>query len=101
MFKFQLCQVFISTVMLGSMSIIGATSFGTYEGIVFFDIDGTLTTCVQADRELLVNTILSYNYAVGVITASLSYSPESICVSRPDWFPQTLCEYLISTEWIR
>ena len=60
----------------------------TYNGLVLFDIDGTLTTRSASENEKLVDTCIERGWAVGICTAGPVYYPDNI-MSYP-WMPRNL-----------
>lgn len=76
----------------------------SFSGIVFFDIDGTLTKVDSKQKESLIEYCLSHNFAVGIMTAS-SRKPYHLCnidnhLSLYEWMPSKLCTFLKDTNYI-
>jgi hypothetical protein len=83
-----------------------------YNGLVLFDIDGTLTgdlTTIQNNEEI-VQTYLDNNYAVGVVTAGGIYTPENInpndseyprlIIQQPStWMPHNLYNFMRNNDF--
>ena len=66
-----------------------------FEGLVLFDIDGTLTT--GKENYKVVQYFLDKGYAVGVTTAGSIYTPENI--SKFEWMPNNLLNFLIMNQY--
>ena len=62
----------------------------SYNGIVLFDIDGTLTTGFE--NEKVVQYFLDRNYAVGISTAGSIYHPSNL-MDFP-WMPKNLYDWM-------
>lgn len=72
------------------------------KGIVFFDIDGTLTDINVSEKEDIIQYCLSHGYAVGIMTAS-SRIPRHICnknIPLHEWMPETLCSFMKETDYL-
>lgn len=72
------------------------------KGIVFFDIDGTLTNINISEKEDIIQYCLSHGYAVGIMTAS-SRIPSHICnkdIPLHEWMPETLCSFMKETDYL-
>lgn len=80
-------------------------SFRRGRGIVFFDIDDTLTTMTESDREIVIQHCLDKNYDVGIITASDRpiehvVNPDGTAnVEISPWMPEKLARYLYDTDF--
>ena len=61
-----------------------------YEGIVLFDIDGTLTTGLA--NEKVVQYFIDRKYAVGISTAGSIYHPTNLMTF--DWMPRNLYQWM-------
>jgi hypothetical protein len=65
-------------------------------GIVYFDIDDTLTTMTPEDKESVINYCIDKGYEVGIITASdrpiesLGTRNGSTSLTCPSWMPHKL-----------
>jgi hypothetical protein len=67
-----------------------------YEGLILFDIDGTLTTNSKEDNHDIVNFCLTNNYAVGISTAGSIYSMNNL-LTYP-WMPKNLYDFIIDNN---
>lgn len=71
----------------------------TPKGIVFFDIDDTLTNISREEIESVVNHCKNKGYEIGIITASLR-TPEYVCdknkanIINSNWAANELCREL-------
>jgi len=61
-------------------------------GLVLFDIDGTLNTGIENDE--VVQFFLDKNYAVGISTANPSYHPNNLMSF--DWMPANLYMFMVN-----
>ena len=68
---------------------------GAYKGIVFFDIDGTITTAT-GDKNRIIQTCIDRGYLVGVATGG-PYAPREVV--KHDWFPTRLRDELEKTDF--
>jgi len=66
-----------------------------YDGLVLFDIDGTLTTGTENER--VVQYFLDRNYAVGISTAGSMYNPKNIM--KFNWMPKNLWFFMIKNNF--
>jgi len=66
--------------------------FKKYNGLVLFDIDGTLTPNSANYNFLLVQTCINENFAVGICTANRRYSMKNILTF--DWMPINLYNFI-------
>ena len=67
-----------------------------YNGLVLFDIDGTLTTGKENSK--VVQYFLDKNWAVGICTAGSMYTISNL--NTFSWMPKNLYEFIIKTEGI-
>jgi hypothetical protein len=67
-----------------------------FDKLVLFDIDGTLTHGYENTE--MVDFYLKKNYAVGVCTAGIIYSPQNIHTF--DWMPENLLTFMRKTNFI-
>lgn len=63
-----------------------------YNGLVLFDIDGTLTPNSSSYNFLIVQACIDKNFAVGICTANRSYSMENLLTFH--WMPQNLYNFI-------
>jgi hypothetical protein len=76
----------------------------TIKGIVYFDIDDTLTTMETDDREKIIQHCIDKGYEVGIITASdrtidsLRFVEIFTDVSKR-WLPKTLYSYMKTNDF--
>jgi hypothetical protein len=74
------------------------------KGIVYFDIDDTLTTMESRDREEIIQHCIDKGYEVGIITASdrtidsLRFVEHYTDVSRR-WLPKTLYSHMEKNDF--
>lgn len=66
--------------------------FKKYNGLVLFDIDGTLTPNNASYNSLIVQACIDKNFAVGICTANSGYSMENILTF--DWMPSNLYNFI-------
>ena len=66
--------------------------FKKYNGLVLFDIDGTLTPNSANYNFLIVQTCIDKNFAVGICTANNRYSMENLLTF--DWMPTNLYNFI-------
>ena len=66
-----------------------------YNGLVLFDIDGTLTT--GTENESVVQYFLDRGYAVGISTAGAMYNPKNI-MNFP-WMPKNLWFFMVRNNF--
>jgi len=66
-----------------------------YNGLVLFDIDGTLTTGTQ--NEEVVQYFLDRNYAVGITTAGTMYHPCNLLYFS--WMPRNLYFFMVQNNF--
>ena len=66
--------------------------FKKYNGLVLFDIDGTLTTNKASYNFLIVQACIDKNFAVGICTANRSYSMENLLTFH--WMPKNLYDFI-------
>jgi hypothetical protein len=70
------------------------TTNTTPKGIVFFDIDGTLTHAIDKDR--IIQVCLDYGFRVGIVSASFR-SRDDAC--KQSWMPPKLCKLFSETDF--
>ena len=66
-----------------------------YQGLVLFDIDGTLST--GTENEKVVQYFLNNNYAVGISTAGPMYNPKNIL--NFSWMPKNLGLFMVENNF--
>jgi hypothetical protein len=62
----------------------------SHNGLILFDIDGTLTT--GTENEKVVQSYIDKGYAVGIATAGGIYTPENLL--SYDWMPRNLYDWM-------
>lgn len=67
-----------------------------YDGLVLFDIDGTLTTGKENSK--VVQYFLDKNWAVGICTAGSMYKISNL--NTFSWMPKNLYDFIIETEGV-
>lgn len=70
--------------------------FKKYNGLVLFDIDGTLTPNSANYNFSLVQTCINENFAVGICTANRGYSMKNLLTF--DWMPNNLYNFIIKQK---
>jgi FMN phosphatase YigB (HAD superfamily) len=70
-------------------------SIHKYDGLVLFDIDGTLTTGTENYK--VVQHFLEKNYAVGITTAGSMYNPCNL--TSFDWMPYNLYYFMLKRNF--
>jgi hypothetical protein len=78
------------------ISHIQKPKYKIFEGLILFDIDGTLTT--GRENERVVQYCLDRGYAVGICTAGSMYNPGNL--SRFEWMPRNLLRFMESTRFV-
>jgi len=72
----------------------------SYNGVVLFDVDGTLRGKTLTNNYHTVQTCLDKGFAVGISTANGRYTPETAHMFLSDWLPQNLYDFMKDTNWI-
>lgn len=92
--------LFLIMVIIYSISLPRKT-----KGIIFFDIDDTLTTMVHSDQDIIIEYCINAGYDVGIITASdrpihyiVNYDGTPNTQISP-WMSKTLARYLYETNF--
>lgn len=70
-------------------------SSSEYQGLVLFDVDGTLTS--GRENTAVVTLFLRRGWAVGIATAGSLYTPTNI--HQFDWMPSNLLAFLQATQF--
>ena len=74
------------------------------KGIVYFDIDDTLSTARFDDANKAINSILDKGYGVGIVTAS-NRTINDVCYGNQanqqmsPWMPDALCNWMASRDY--
>ena len=67
----------------------------SYNGLVLFDIDGTLTH--GTENEKVVQFFLDRNFAVGITTAGSMYTPDNLL--QYSWMPENLYYFMLENNF--
>jgi len=76
-------------------SYMDSFSVPLYNGLILFDIDGTLTT--GTENEKVVQYYIDKGYAVGIATAGAIYSPKNLL--GYDWMPRNLYDWMKANKF--
>ena len=87
---YLIISIVILTCYLLNNKLSYFTRMNNYQGIVLFDIDGTLTT--GSENEKVVQYFLNKGYAVGISTSGSLYTPENL--KDFDWMPDNLYNFM-------
>jgi len=74
------------------------------KGIVYFDIDDTLSTAQFDDKNKAIDTLLDNGYGVGIVTAS-DRTINDVCYGNranqqlSPWMPDSLCGWMSSRDF--
>ena len=74
------------------------------KGIVFFDIDDTLSNMEMSEKDNIINHCINKGYKIGIITASLR-TPSHVCNGKhadteiSPWASDSLCKQLHKDEF--
>ena len=92
---YLIISIIILTCYLLNNKLSYFTRMNNYQGIVLFDIDGTLTTGLE--NEKVVQYFLDRGYAVGISTSGSIYSPKNL--KDFDWMPDNLYNFMAKNNF--